>query len=352
MAILRFNNVGMTAIAACVPPKVVSNYDLGYMMPEDNVMRLVNSTGIVERRHAEPDVTASDLCFKAAERLIEDNNIDRNSIDILIFCTMSHDQVAPPTSTILQHRLQLPTTTACFDLIYACSGFVHSLATAFAYCSSMGANRALVLVGETMSKMISPRDKVNYPLYGNAGCAFLVEKGDFGESIFELTADGTGAEFVKINARGFRNPLTVESLEFKECEDGNFRRDIDIMMDGMETFNHAIFIIPRQIKILMKEADITNDDIDYLVSHQANKLMVDYICKKAKMDMSKVPFCLQKYGNTSCASIPITIVSELHDKLEGKKRLFFSAIGAGWSCGTAYLTTQDLKVSHVFDYEK
>lgn len=350
MAILRFNNVGMTAIAACVPPKVVSNYDLGYMMPEDNIGRLVNSTGIVERRHAEADVTASDLCFKAAERLIEDNNIDRSSIDILIFCTMAHDQVAPPTSTILQHRLHLPTSTACFDLIYACSGFVHSLSTAFAYCSAIGANRALVLVGETMSKMANPKDKINFPLYGDAGTAVLVEKGDFGESLFELTADGSGSEFVKIPSRGFRNPLTADSLVDKEREDGNFRRDIDITMDGMETFNHAITIIPKQIKILMTEAGITNENIDFLVSHQANKLMVDYICKKAKMDMNKVPFCLQKYGNTSCASIPLTIVSELYGKLGGSKRLFFSAIGAGWSCGTAYLTTKDLKVSPIFDY--
>lgn len=350
MAILRFNNVGISAIAACVPKKVVSNFDLGYMMPKDNINRLIKSIGIEERRHAESDVTASDLCYKAAERLIKDNQIDKNTIDLLIFCTMAHDQVAPPTSTILQHRLQLPTTTACLDLIYACSGFVHSLATAFAYCSSMGANRALVLVGETMSKMVNPLDKVNYPLYGDAGTAFLVEKGAFSHSIFELTADGSGADYVKIPSRGYRNPLTADSLVDKEREEGNYRKDIDITMDGMETFNHAIYIIPKQIKILMEEAGITVDDIDFLVSHQANKLMVDYICKKAKMDMNKVPFCLQKYGNTSCASIPLTIVSELYDKLDGEKHLFFSAIGAGWSCGTAYLTTKNLKVSPIFDY--
>ena len=100
----------------------------------------------------------------------------------------------------------------------------------------------------------------------------------------------------------------------------------------------------------MKEAAITVDDIDYLISHQANKLMVEYIVKKTKMDMSKVPFCLQKYGNTSGASIPLTIVSELYDKLDGNKNLFLSAIGAGWSYGTAYIHSKDLKVSSIIDY--
>lgn len=349
MAILRYKNVGMTAIAACVPPKIVSNYDLDYLMSDENISRLVKSTGIEQRRMTEPGVTASDLCYKAAERLIEDNNIDRSSIDMLIFSTVSHDYYLPPTGPILQHRLELPETTACIDMVYACTSFIYALSTAYAYVSA-GVQRVLVLVGETMTKLANPMDKVNYPLYGDAGTAILVEKGDFGESIFQLTSNGEGANHVIVPSRGFRNPLTAENVIDKEYEEENKRKDIEITMDGMETFNHAIFSIPKQIKSLMAEAEITVDDIDYLVSHQANKLMVEYIIKKTKMDMSKVPFCLQKYGNTSGASIPLTIVSELSDKLSGKKRLFFSAIGAGWSYGTAYVYTNNLHVSPVFDY--
>jgi len=339
----------MTAIAACVPPKIVSNYDLDYLMSDENISRLVKSTGIEQRRMTEPGVTASDLCYKAAERLIEDNNIDRSSIDMLIFSTVSHDYYLPPTGPILQHRLELPETTACIDMVYACTSFIYALSTAYAYVSA-GVQRVLVLVGETMTKLANPMDKVNYPLYGDAGTAILVEKGDFGESIFQLTSNGEGANHVIVPSRGFRNPLTAENVIDKEYEEENKRKDIEITMDGMETFNHAIFSIPKQIKSLMAEAEITVDDIDYLVSHQANKLMVEYIIKKTKMDMSKVPFCLQKYGNTSGASIPLTIVSELSDKLSGKKRLFFSAIGAGWSYGTAYVYTNNLHVSPVFDY--
>jgi len=350
MAILKFNDVGITAISACVPSKVVSNYDLGYMMPQENLERLIKSTGIEERRIADENVCSSDLCYKAAKKLMEDNQINPESIDMLIFTTLTPDFVSPPTTPILQNRLGLLTATACIDMSFACSGFVYALATAYSYASNIGVNRVLLLVGETMSKITNVRDKVNYPLYGDAGTACLIEKGEFGESVFELTADGSGAEYVKVPYGGFRNQLGADNLADKEREDGNYRRDVDITMDGMETFNHAITHIPKQIKILMKEANITNEDIDYLISHQANKLMIDYIVKKMKIDNNKAPFCISKYGNTSCASIPLTIVSELYNKMIGEKHIMLSAIGAGWSFGTAYLTTRDLQVSHIIDY--
>lgn len=350
MAIIKYNNVGFTAMAGCVPPKIVSNRNLDYLMDAEAVERVIKSTGIEERRIAAPDVTSSDLCVKAAKRLMEDNNIAPESIDLVIFCTQTPDFLCPPTSPSIQMRLGLPNTTACMDMTFACSAFIYALSTAYAFASQNGINRVLLLVGETMSKLTSDKDKVNWPLYGDAGTACIVEKGDFGESIFELTADGIGHDLVKVPCIGFRNPLTAESLEMKEREDGNFRRDTHITMDGMETFNHAIKIIPRQIKTLMADANITVDDIDYLVSHQANKLMIDFIAKKMKVPSEKVPYSLQKYGNTSGASIPITIVSELCGKLTSPTRLLFSAIGAGWEFGTAYMTVKNVKISPVFDY--
>ena len=212
MATIKFKNVGITAIAACVPPKVFSNYNLGYIVPEEGIEKLVNTIGIKEKRFAEKDVCASDLCYKAAKQLMDDNNIEPSSIDMLLFLTLTPDYITPPTSSILQHRLGLPITTACLDMSLACSGFVYALSTAYAYASMPGVDRVLVLVGETMSKITNPRDKVNFPLYGDAGTACLVEKGDFKDSVFVLTADGEGEDMVKIPAGGFRNPLTAESL--------------------------------------------------------------------------------------------------------------------------------------------
>lgn len=350
MAIFRYNDVGMTAIAACVPLKRVSNRNLTSVMRQEEVDKLIGSIGIEERRHADADVTSSDLCFKAADKLLIDNDIDRDTIDMLLFLTLTPDYVSPPTSCVLQHSLGLPESCATMDISLACSGFIYGLSTAYAYASLPSVNRVLLLVGETMSKLANPRDMVNYPLYGDAGTACLVEKGDFGEATFLLTSDGAGEKSVIVPARGFRNPLTVDSLTDKEYENGNMRRDIDITMDGIDTFNHAIRVIPKQVKELMAEVNITQDDVDYFVSHQANKLMIDFIVKRLKFDTSKVPFCLGKFGNTSCASVPLTIVSELYDKLEGKKRLLMTSIGSGWSYASAYLNTKDLKISPVFDY--
>lgn len=350
MATIRFQNVGMTAISACVPKKIFSNSDLGYMIPEESLEKLISSIGIKEKRFAEIDVCSSDLCYKAAKKLMEDNNIDPVSIDMLLFVSLTPDYITPPTSSVLQHRLGLPNTCAGFDISLACSGFVYALSTAFAYASMPGIDRVLVLVGETMSKLANPRDKINFPLYGDAGTACLVEKGNFKESVFVLTVDGEGENIVKIPHGGFRNLLTAESLIDKEREDGNYRRDVDITMDGLDTFNHAVSAIPKQVRLLMKEANITADDVDYLVSHQANKFMVDFILKRLKFDPKKAPFCLAKYGNTSCASIPLTIVSELEGKLDGENRILLSAIGAGWSFGTAYMTTKDVKVSPIIEY--
>lgn len=350
MGILRYNNVGITSITACVPKRVYKNENLRDIMPADEVDKLVKSIGIEEKRLADENVTSSDLCYKAARRLIDENQIDPESIDMLLFLSLTPDYVTPPTSCVLQHRLGLPETCGALDLSMACSGFIYALSVAFAYASNPSVNKVLVCVGETMSKLANPKDKVNFPLYGDAGIACIVEKGEFGDSTFLLTSDGEGEKSVIVPARGFRNPLTAESLEEKEYENGNIRRLTEITMNGVDTFNHAVRVIPKQVKMLMQAANFTADDVDYLVAHQANKFMIDFIIKRMKFDPNKAPFCIQKYGNTSCASVPLTIVSELEGKMEGKKRLLFTSIGAGWSYASAYLNTIDLKILPVSEY--
>lgn len=350
MAFLKFNGVGISSISACIPPNISYNSSLVNMLSKDTLDKLINTIGINEKRYVDDSTCSSDLCFRAAEKLISDNGINKDEIDILLFMTLMPDYVSPPTSVILQERLGLSTNTACMDLSMACSGYIYALSAAYAYATQPFIRKVLVLVGETMSKVSNKRDRVNFPLYGDAGTACIVEKGDFGDSFFMLDSDGRGEDLVKIPFGGFRNRVTPDNLIDKEREEGNFRKDTDITMDGMATFDHAIVAIPRQVKKLMKEINITNDDIDYVISHQANKMMVSFIMKRLKVDLSKVPFCLEKYGNTSCASIPLTIVSELSSKMGGRKRLLLSAIGAGWSYATAYLSTIDLKVSEMIEY--
>jgi len=349
MATITFHGVGIKALSACVPPDIVYNKDLGYLIPEEEIEKTINNIGIEERRIAAPDVTASDLCFKAAQRLMADNDIDPDSIDVLLFMSQTGDYRIPATSCLLQHRLGLPRETLCFDISLGCSGYLFALSTAFAYASMQGVNRVLLLDGETFSKIVNRRDKVDWPLYGDAGTATLIEKGDYGDSTFMFYTDGSGENALKIHA-GMRNPITAESCVEREQEEGNIRSDLEVFMDGMDVFNFAISKVPKSIKQLLKVTDKTIDDVDYLVFHQANRFMMDFFVKKLKANPSRVPYCINKYGNTSSTSVPLTISSELSGKLNGRSTMVMSAFGAGLSWGAAMLQMNDCHVSPVIDY--
>ena len=349
MATINFQGVGIKAMSACVPPGVVDNRDLGYLIPEEEIDKTINNIGIEQRRIADADVTASDLCYKAVRQLMDDNGIDPASIDVLLFMSQTPDYRIPATSCLLQHRLGLPRETMCFDISLGCSGYLYALSTAFAYASMQGINRVLLLDGETFSKIVNRRDKVDWPLYGDAGTATLVEKGDYGTSTFMLNTDGSGEDVLKVHA-GMRHPITADSCIEREREDGNIRTELEVFMDGMDVFNFAISKVPKSIKLLLQQTNRTIDDVDYLVFHQANRFMMDFFVKKLKISPEHVPYCIGKYGNTSSASVPLTIVSELAGKLDGEHTVVMSAFGAGLSWGSAMVAMRDCKISPVFDY--
>ncbi len=349
MATITFHGVGIKALSACVPPDIVYNKDLGYLIPEEEIEKTINNIGIEQRRIAADDVTASDLCFKAAQQLMQDNDIAPESIDVLLFMSQTPDYRIPATSCLLQHRLGLPRETLCMDISLGCSGYLFALSTAFAYASMEGVNRVLLLDGETFSKIVNRRDKVDWPLYGDAGTATLIEKGDYGESTFMFYTDGSGENALKIHA-GMRNPITPESCVEREQEEGNIRSDLEVFMDGMDVFNFAISKVPKSIKLLLKETGKTIDDVDYMVFHQANRFMMDFFVKKLKADPARVPYCINKYGNTSSTSVPLTISSELSGKLDGTHTMVLSAFGAGLSWCSAMLQAHDCKVSPVIEY--
>lgn len=350
MAIIRYHNVGVRAMSACVPSKVVYNRSLGYLIPEEEIEKTIQSIGIEERRIADDDVCASDLCYKAAKKLMEDNDIDPGSIDVLLFVSQTGDYRIPATSPILQHRLGLSKDTCCLDLTLGCSGYVFALSTAFAYASMEGVNRVLLLDGETFSKIVNKHDKVDWPLYGDAATATLIEKGDFDESVFILKTDGSGENAVKIPGGGMRNRTTVASLENTVREEGNVRNDLEVYMDGMDVFNFAMSVVPKGVKEIAKETGTTLDDIDWLVFHQANKFMTDFFAKRLKFSMDKVPYCIQKYGNTSSTSVALTIVSELKERLKDGDCIVMSGFGAGLSWGTARIVFNGCKISQIIEY--
>ena len=349
MATIRYEGVGIRAMSACVPRQVVSNKDLGYLIAEEEIEKTIENIGVVKRRVVDDDVCASDLCYKAAEKLLEDNSIDPASIDVLLFMSQTSDYRIPATAPLLQHRLGLSTDTLCMDLSLGCSGYIFALSAAFAYASMKGVHRVLLLDGETFSKIVNRRDKVDWPLYGDGATATLVEKGDFAPSTFILKSDGSGRDAVIIRD-GMRNKITAESCIEREEEDGNIRNGLEVFMDGMAVFNFAMKRVPKSIKEILEESGCTFEDVDWLVFHQANKFMTDFFTRKLKFDPAKVPYCIQKYGNTSSTSVPLTIVSELHDKLRDGHRVIMSGFGAGLSWATANIVFNKCTISPVIEY--
>lgn len=349
MATIHFHNVAVKAISACVPKKSVPNTDLKDLLGEEEVKKTIESVGIKERRFADDNTTAADLCQKAAEKLFADNGIDRQSIDVLLFMSQLPDYRIPATAPILQKRLGLPKTTACMDLSLACSGYVYALSTAMAYASMEGINRVLLLDGETMTKLVNPKDKVDAPLYGDAGTATLVEKCDGATATFVLYSDGAGEDAVKIKGGAGRYPTTKESLVEHTNKEGNTYNDLQIFMDGMDVFNFVLRCVPKSIKEIAKIDNIELNDVSYLLLHQANKFMTDFIVKRLKYPLERVPYSLDQFGNTSSASIPLTVSSELFQK-DGVKDVVMSGFGAGLSWATAHVDLSKCHISQVIDY--
>lgn len=349
MALIRYNNIGIKAMSACVPQGVVYNKDLGYLIPDTEIQKTIDSIGVRERRIADKDVCASDLAYKAAVKLMEDNSISPDSIDVLLFMSQTADYRIPATAPLLQDRLGLTTNTMAMDLSLGCSGFVFALSAAYAYASLPDVKRVLLLDGETFSKIVNRKDKVDWPLYGDAATATLVEKGDFGESTFILRSDGSGRDSVIIKD-GMRNPVTVDSLVEKKNENDDIHTGLEVYMDGMDVFNFAMKRVPKTIKEMAEVTGTALDDIDWLVFHQANRFMTDFFVKKLKFNPERVPYCIDRYGNTSSTSVPLTIVSELHDKMKDGDRIVMAGFGAGLSWGVAKVTMNNCKVSPVIDY--
>lgn len=351
MANLAFNNVGISGISSCVPVNVSRNIDMAGIIPQSEIEKTINSIGIKEKRFVDSNTCASDLCYYSAEKLIDSMNIDKNSIDVLIFMSQTPDFKIPATAPFLQNKLGLSKSTAAFDMNLACSGYVYSLSVAFAFASIPGIRKVLLLDGETFTKIVNPKDKVNAPLYGDAGTATIIEKGDFGSSFFSLGTDGSGSDAIKIDAGGSRNPSNSENLSEKTDIEGNLRSQNQLYMNGLEVFNFTMREVPRDIKNILAYSETPIESLDYMVFHQANKFMIDFFSKKLKLPSEKVPLCLDKYGNTSSSSIPLTISSELHADLKNsRKKILMSGFGAGLSWGSAIMDLNNCNVLPVSEF--
>lgn len=353
MAFLKVENVAIKGISACIPPSVEENKDIPFYAPGE-AEKIIASTGIERRHIAGPNICVSDLCFRAAERLIEELGWEKDSIDLLALCTQNPDYRNQPTSFLVHERLGLNDSTMCLDFFHGCPGWVMSLSSVSSMLSASGIKRALLLVGDTVSKDQNQASHESRPLFGDCCTATALEYEPGAPAmLFNNGTMSDGGKALILTQGGYRNPYTHETLEIELARRaGTLSEGQADDMDGMDVFSFAITKVPKALKKLCAEYEINIEDVDHLVLHQANKLIVEAVAKRLKMPTEKVPLGLREYGNTTSASIPLTIVSECAEAYrKGKQKALVCGFGTGLSWGSAYLETNNIVVPEVIIYE-
>lgn len=353
MAFLQYEGVGVTALSAAVPKQIIINREYTEVFSKAEADEIVDKTGVEQRRFADENTCSSDLCLAAAEKMLADNAINKEDIDLLVFVSQTPDYRMPATSVTLQHRLGLSNKTIAFDINLGCSAFIYGLSVVYGMMERSHLNKALLLDGETRSKVYSMHDRRSAFLFGDGGVAALIERDPkFGKSVFSLNSDGSRADLIMIPAGGYRKMSSADTVVEKVVDEfGNMRSEEQGYMRGGDVFNFVIREIPRDIKNTLDYADRKIDDFDFVVFHQANSFINSYILKKMKLDAAKVPTTIAKFGNTSSVSVPLTIVSELKNKMNGNKELLLSAFGVGMTWATAVVPFVDCKISDIVEVE-
>lgn len=344
MPFFKFKNIKISAMASAVPCNIVKSTDYNEKFGEEAVQRFIDMTGVKEHRATGEYQTASDLGFAAAEKILNEKNIDRNSIGAVLFGAHSTDYRRPATACVLHKRLGLSKECAAFDVSLGCSAFIYCVQTAASLMKSSDIDKALVIVGETMSKMVNPEDRSSVMLFGDGGAAALLEKTDDDSEINGLLrTDGTGYKAIIAPAGGFRN--LNASNEAMIWADGNPRTLYNTNMNGTDVFSFTISDVPKAIKQFMKHNNCTIDDFDCYAMHQANQFIHKQLAKKLKADADKMPLCLDRYGNTSAPAIPLVLCDAFGNKDEDKKintLMCGFGVGLSWGVLAAEINIKDI----------
>lgn len=333
MAYFVIQNVKVEGIAAAVPSKKVSNFNLEGFETEE-LHKLINTLGIESRRVADEATCASDLCLAASEKLISDLKWNKSEIEALFFVTQTPDFQLPGTSIHLQERLGLPKSCATFDINQGCAGYVYGLSLISSFMSASKIKKGLLLVGDTITKLVSPLDKSLSPIFSDCGTATALVYDVNAKPIhFNISSEGKEYEAIIVREGGSRG---TKGLEKK------------LSMKGLEVFNFSIKKVVPNVEELFNKMNISADAIDYFVFHQANKLILESISTKLNILKSKVPTSLKDYGNTSGATVPLTIISNLKDRTN-EARLLLSGFGVGLSLASAVIDFDDVVCSDLIE---
>jgi 3-oxoacyl-[acyl-carrier-protein] synthase III len=324
--------VGITGVGAYVPERVLTNADLEQMVDTSDEW-IVERTGIRERRIADESQAASDLALPACRQALERAGIAAEEVDYIVVATATPDMIFPATSCVIADELGA-TSAAAYDLLAGCSGFVYALAQAYGAVVGGLSERALVVGSETLSKITNWDDRGTCIIFGDGAGAAVVERVDEGGfEGFELGADGSRGPDLCVPAGGSRLPATTENLE---------REAQFIHMNGREVYRFATRVMVSSARDLLDRCGFELDEIDLYVPHQANRRIIDHAVKDMGLSEDRIVLNIDRYGNTSSASIPLALAEAEDDgRLQAGSVVLMTAVGAGLTWGSVVLTWTD-----------
>lgn len=346
----KFQGIEIKAIASCVPKEIISNDSFEDLLSPKERRVFEKTVGILERRWAADEITASDLGFEAAKQLMSAYEIKNDEVDCLVFLSQTSDYKIPFTSNILQHRLGLKKEILCLDINAGCAGFIQGLSTSFAIAQSLSKGKVLFIIAETLSKILSKNDRGTSMLFGDGASAVLIENTGNKESVafFNFFSDGNNADAIMIPDGGYRNKVTPQSFEILKGENNNVRNGLNLSMDGPRVFDFTLREIAPGIKDLLETYGLDVNAIDYFLLHQSNRFIIKQIASQLDVPAEKMLVNIEKYGNTSGVSIPLLMCSN-NQSLRRDLTLLLSGYGSGLNWGNCLLHVPEIYILPVND---
>ena len=315
----------ISSVGCWVPPKVLTNQDLEKLV-ETNDAWIQERTGIRERHIADASVATSDMAAEAAKVCLANRGIAATEVEAIIVCTITPDMFFPATACLVQNLIGAKGAWG-FDLLAACSGFVYGITTAAQLVRSGTHKKVLVIGADKMSSILNYKDRSTCVLFGDAAGAFLIEPGEEGEGFigFQNEIDGSGGEALKMPAGGSRMPSSIETVQ----NDMHF-----VHQDGSQVFKYAVRKMFEAARDLLEKNGLTQQDIKLFVPHQANKRIICAVAERLGISMDRVMINIDRYGNTTAATIPLATSDAIEQgKLKKGDLVVFASVGAGFTVG-------------------
>jgi len=320
-------HAAITGWGSAAPERVLTNAELETRL-DTNDAWIVERTGIRERRYASPGETTSTLAIAAGAAAIKQAGLAPGDIDLLIMATTSPDQLIPHTGAFVSDGLGM--RCGSFDLNAACAGFVYELVIGSAMLATGGARHVLLIGGETLSRLVDPTDRSTSILFGDGAAAFVISQdptNQFGVLAYDLGCDGSLTGLLEVPAGGTRRPASHETVD----EGGHY-----IKMNGPEVFRRAVRIIVDSASVTLERAGVSVDDVTWFAPHQANIRIIESACGRLGMPMERTLMNIERYGNTSAASIPLVLAEAADDgRIADGDLVLLSGFGAGMTWASA-----------------